>query len=424
MVASGYSDVENPPPVYVGPTSSVAMPGSNTSFDITPHVSAVVGDLIVVLVFVDGTVAAPDQIVPPAGWTTIVQNGPVLAVFAFHGVHDGSASYTFTRPGSTVSLVAFGGVFAEAVVDTYTTDELFTSSPYGPSITPTDEAMLIVAWGSNTSDYNAAVPVGFRAFPVTGSGALVGEGGHSIDTYPGGIATGNIPCSANFVGNRTCKMLTLALRGSGIPRSTSLGVRTLERATTWTSSNQVTLSNLNSVPGELLLAVVCTRVDEPFTPPSGWVLLADDIPTSSVARGRVYYRIVDGTETSTFQWTWTTVAKVSAVMWLVSGCHPTTPIDTVGTVSKGFGSPVVADSISVVSPNALLLAIGWCDNNNMWTVTAPLTLVVTSTTTNFEETSVGVGEQLLSASGPTGTRTLNPANSFWCAMLAAIAPEP
>jgi hypothetical protein len=204
-----FASAAGPLPAFVGATSASSNGGAG-NLTVTPHASTSTGDLLVVMLFTDGTGGDVDA----SGWTELSALGSPDG-YLFYRTHDGSASYTFTRPVTTQQLLYVCSSFSDAAYDTHTfSAPTFSVAPTGSAVVPSAEALILVGWGNTTADNSSVVPSGFTDIPDVGSGGMAMECGYSDSTYTGGVSTGALAASTNFSGGRFWRACTVSIIGA------------------------------------------------------------------------------------------------------------------------------------------------------------------------------------------------------------------
>lgn len=197
-------------PEFVGATAATISAGTS-GFTVTPHASTGVGDLLVVVMYTDGSAGVIDE---PSGWTRISYTGS-LDAYLFHRVHDGSESYAFTRSVSTLEILRTCVTFSTAAFDTSESSAVsFSATPAGPSVTPSADALILLSWSSTTADTASALPADFTAITAPVSGGAAEEIGYSDALYDGGAPTGSLAASANYGSSRLWRAVTIAVIGA------------------------------------------------------------------------------------------------------------------------------------------------------------------------------------------------------------------
>lgn len=140
--------------------------------------------------------------------------------------------------------------------------------------------------------------------------------------------------------------------------------------------------------GNVLIAYVGSTGVAP-TPPAGWTPFGNNVESTTPLSSFPCYRVVDGTETTTYTWTALTGStRSTGVIQAFSGVNTTTPIDVTPAkatlVADGTTTPpMVVASVTTTGTNAWLLTGAVMNAATAATLTVPggFTLISSSTGT-------------------------------------------
>ncbi|HEX3568636.1 MAG TPA: hypothetical protein VHT70_03075 [Candidatus Saccharimonadales bacterium] len=145
-----------------------------------------------------------------------------------------------------------------------------------------------------------------------------------------------------------------------------------------------------------------------ITPPAGWTSIRTTSGTS--IQNAVYWRLVDGTEPSSYTWTFDTTRAASAVMGAYSGAYPFPPPSTAATTANTASTSItMAAGVSTYSGTAVefiatrnTTGTATTSVSGSWTGRAD----TTTTASAFMETDMSDQAKALPTGGlPTNTAT-------------------
>ena len=162
--------------------------------------------------------------------------------------------------------------------------------------------------------------------------------------------------------------------------------------------------------GDVMLAAVAVRNAVAVTAPAGWTLIRNDV-TGTVLRTVLYYRVVTGTETATYAWTFASNRAVGAIV-TYRGVDTSNPIDTSSGQGNASSANVTAPTLTTTVANAML--VGFFSVGRGTTETVPGTMdewIDFNTSNNSNGATLNIADQQLAAAGATGTRIATAANN-------------
>lgn len=177
--------------------------------------------------------------------------------------------------------------------------------------------------------------------------------------------------------------------------------------------------------GDLMVALIGITCTGPtatpvVTPPAGWTLILDTTinGAANTTHGSSYYRIADGTEGSSFNFSYTlgtgTTERVTGEIHRIIGTHATTPIN-VSAEATLLGTALTPDPVSpAVTTTAInCLVFAWLVHDHLalsQTHTEPASHIET---TDFQATNTGnivsstTDWRVFATAASTGTATHN-----------------
>jgi concanavalin A-like lectin/glucanase superfamily protein len=183
-----------------------------------------------------------------------------------------------------------------------------------------------------------------------------------------------------------------------------------------------------TVSGDLLIAAVATdglQVSQ-ITAPAGWTLIDHGDQSAEVTLD-VWWKIADGAEPSSYEFSWAAAEKSYGLVMRFTGHNATTPISISASTGGTSNTPISPAVVSTV-PDSLILRIGGFDDDDINSGDPGLsghTPITMGKSGNGNGTvSGGAGYLIQSAAGDSGTSTfwLN-ATEEYRTVTIAIAPE-
>jgi hypothetical protein len=163
---------------------------------------------------------------------------------------------------------------------------------------------------------------------------------------------------------------------------------------------------------------------------SGWTSISNVLMNSTNRYAAVFYRVVDGTEGSSFTFSITGGANSAGAIVAFSGVDAVNPLGaTIQPISTGGGTTAItATTITTTTANAAVIMFGMCSNNPFrtfsgWTTaTSPGTLTEIYDFGGVSYESVGAAWATKATAGATGagSATLNAAGSNFGGILIAL----
>jgi hypothetical protein len=170
--------------------------------------------------------------------------------------------------------------------------------------------------------------------------------------------------------------------------------------------------------GDFLLTIVGIAFQFPETnpAPSGWTLLIDEGGSADLL---VYYRVADGTEPSTYTFTFGDARRTKAAMFRFTGVDTTTPIDATGTTNDNFPNPD-APSVTTTVDGALIVRI-----LALWdqTATPPSGHTERYYSSTSSYTTLSMADETQTTAGATGTAVWSQSN-YASNAVATVALRP
>lgn len=201
---------------------------------------------------------------------------------------------------------------------------------------------------------------------------------------------------------------------------------TVNGTPTTTAYSSATASYVATMPsgiavGELLIVVICIDNGSggTITPPSGWTLQFRTNNGSSAICHAVYYRIADGSETSTY--TWTVTSGIGCVQCFRVGGQDATFSDVANSGATGTSTTPTATTVTTATDLALgLVFYHVASGSNVPSLPSGWTDV-----TNGNGSSRGwrIASKSITPAGAIGSVASSQASSrAWAASLWAIRP--
>lgn len=165
--------------------------------------------------------------------------------------------------------------------------------------------------------------------------------------------------------------------------------------------------------GDVMIATVAcpnSPAATTITAPSGWTTLSDTLSVGSLARGALYRRVADGTDTggtTTYTWTFvntpTTTVKNSGGIETYAGVDTTTPEDVAFSAQTASSQTVVVHTgVTTATDGAWLIGAAFGDFSTSASFTAPGTM-----TERYQTTArrTSMADEARATAGATGSRT-------------------
>lgn len=129
------------------------------------------------------------------------------------------------------------------------------------------------------------------------------------------------------------------------------------------------------------------------TPPAGWtqVLRRDDGTTASMV---IYYHVANS-EPANYTWTASAAVQIAVTIIAYSGVDTAAPIDTSNSQVNASSTTVTAPSITLASPNELVLLCTGAYAAGTYTAASGYTIQIQTSSTSLQD-------QLYASSGATG----------------------
>lgn len=188
-----------------------------------------------------------------------------------------------------------------------------------------------------------------------------------------------------------------------------------------------------AVAGDLIV-IISVRADATSTrlwnDPAGWTAIDSQLAGGNATRLQSWWKVSAGESSVAFSYNNALApAGSNFVVYRITEAHPSVPIDSHTAHSIAAGNPYVANSISVVGQEAVLLTIfGRASSTGTWTPDALQTEDYEGAAGGGQTCRIGANhETLLRPSGATGTRTATNTGGTGVggvATMIAIAPLP
>jgi hypothetical protein len=169
------------------------------------------------------------------------------------------------------------------------------------------------------------------------------------------------------------------------------------------------------------IMVACIHVeggDRTITAPSGWTEKDRHSPGSPDASNYIYWRRVDGSEGSTFTWSWSGSLWCEGMIAAYSGCETSGDPFDVFSEADGTGATVTASAVTTTVANTMLVLPVACWNGGSWTNSSSLNERYDGTGSN----NSAWFDVAQASAGSSGAKTMTAAGgiSDWIAHLLAL----
>lgn len=184
----------------------------------------------------------------------------------------------------------------------------------------------------------------------------------------------------------------------------------------YSTSTTLTLNKPTGVNvGDIMIVNIVKYKSGNTTNPSlsGWTVIASGLGGNANRIGAILYRIVDGTEGSSFAFSLGgTMSNAEGTIVAFSGIDHSSPFDVTPasiTTAASTGKTVSITSITTNTPNALVLMLGMSSNSTLstftWSITSPV-LTELYDVSGTSVVSVGAAAAIKPTVGATGTGTV------------------
>lgn len=174
------------------------------------------------------------------------------------------------------------------------------------------------------------------------------------------------------------------------------------------------------IPGDVLVASISIRSTSAINAPAGWITIEN---TSATNRMHTMYRVVDGSEGTTFSFSGWTATQSTGILLAYRNVDEAALPPAEAAAGSGSSSTLTVNAVTVPKPNAKLVVFY---NSRATTITpnAALTTITSVATTGTLITNLAADEDL-TASGSTGNRngTSNSSQRFITHAIALPAIE-
>jgi hypothetical protein len=397
-------------PVYESQSTASESSNDNT-LTISRPPGTTAGDFLVAIVSTDGNVTHA-----ASGWTAIGQGqspGGQSTLSLWYRAAGGSepASYDFTWSGGQE---AAGGILRYSNVDTSDPIDVAggntgsSTSPTAPSVTTTvDNAMVLRVYSADDDDIEVGDP-----YPSGANGRFNIQSGGGGGTTSAGAADA-VQVTAGATG-------TAAFALSGYEQWIAATVAIAPGAADLEALTMTTPTSTQS--GDLLIATVVTDGDVTVSTPSGWTSIDQGQSDSDASTLGVWYRVADGTESTTYTFTWTGDQEAAGSISRYIGVDTSDPID--GSDSDtGTSTTPTAPSVTASNANSVVLRIFGSDGSETSTEPTGTTerFGLTSSATAGDATTTSGADAVQAAAGGSGTASFTlGASQEWRALTVVI----
>lgn len=339
---------------------------SGTSLVINKPTGTREGDLMVAFIASGGGTQSAPGWSGDTGWTYVANSTtgrPINAIaYKVAGASEG-ASYTFT---STNNRTAAGTIvtYRNAAYDTVGTFTSGTDPLVLPQVTlSADFSLLIGIAGRDAATITITAPAGMLTVDIDNGGAapsyLIAQEGPEFSG-----ATG----TRSFTVGSTTNVNGLMMGIKPAASYTKYANYIASTSATGSGVASLAVNTPTCVPGNLLLFAVTvgisTATDITVSTPSGWTLLSGNSTNTTAYQPGMYifYRVVDGTEATSYTATPSTTAAMCGSIVSLAGVNALTL--TAGTTNTGSATTLIQANSVTATTNGILLYFGCQANNN------------------------------------------------------------
>lgn len=209
-----------------------------------------------------------------------------------------------------------------------------------------------------------------------------------------------------------CSLLLLVSL-SIFPASVHAAISFVGYASNSHSNSQDSLSitvPVETTTGDILIAQVAVRGNTTMSAPAGWTLVLNSATTN--LRQSIYYRFVDGTEPSAYQWNFSRGDRAGGAISAFRGVDGSNPLIDQGSLI-GSGNNITAPSVTTTVDNAWLVTL-YAGAGSNTAITLPISM------DSFYSETTGAGPnglafaaagELRVTAGATGLRIATGANT-------------
>jgi hypothetical protein len=274
---------------------------------------------------------------------------------------------------------------------------------------PDPEAGYFVTWMGN----NANSTYGFTKVTISASQLLA----QFI-----GAAGGTFSDSFSIVsGSSTPTPTATATPTATSQPASAITLRSVSTANNASGATSLTINAPAGITnGDVLVAQVTVRgATTTITPPSGWSLIRRDNTTGSMGVA-LYYKVVAGTQSTSFGWTFNSQRQASGGIAAYAGVDNATPIDASSGRYNDSTATITASSVTATVPNDRLVFFASVTTNASVTFPSGMTRQWNVSTS---DTTSAMADQPLSSAGATGDRVATSGvNNSNIAQLVALKP--
>lgn len=165
--------------------------------------------------------------------------------------------------------------------------------------------------------------------------------------------------------------------------------------------------------GNILIAQIAVRGGSgtTITPPAGWTTILVN-NSGTIIRQGIYYRIADGTEPASYSFDISPQQRAAAAMVAYSGVDGTNPINASSTRTNASSTSVIANGVTTTVADAMLVGLFAASRATSFTPPGGMTEQADQNGgAGPNGAAVHIADQLLAATGASGTRTATAANA-------------
>lgn len=407
-------------------------PSNPTTAVVNVPTGTIDGDVMVCQFEVpDGTGAAPAV---PAGWTQIdvgtsgTGAGDIRMVTGYRVASSEPANYTFSYSGVTTGAMAsirtYRGVdTASPIADHSIAFGASSTNAVATAVSPAMVGAMLVGMFAQGDSLNGWTP------PSGMSEAADAQNNPTGTANDSSIEVAELRLtSSGTTGTKTATTAGAAIWAAALialTPSPDIKYHGSSSATVnATASTIVVTVPTGTIDGDVLVMGVSARgnlAGSAVTTPSGWTLRGTPIQTGNGVADQSLYMFtrVASSEPASYTVTVGSTTRIMAAMLAYSGVDNTTPFDVASGNSGASSASAVAPTLSAAATGEMLVEFFASVSNSTWTAPTGSTERVdisVGSVTSFE-----AADELLSASGATGTRTATSSVAgVWCAAMLTL----
>lgn len=261
-----------------------------------------------------------------------------------------------------------------------------------------------LGWTAATDD------VGVTGYGIYRNGDLLTTTSGTATTYTDtGVLAGQTYTYAvdavDAAANRSAQSATASVTVP--PAAGGIALRAATTAAN-TAVNNIVVPLPPTQAGDLLLASIDLRGSATITPPSGWVLVRQDV-NGTAMRKATFRRVASAAEPPSYTWTFSAARGAVGSMSSYSGVSTTAPVPaSSGQANTTSSKQVGAPSVTTTSPNSVVVGLFGVAREATFTPPSGMTerTDVSSPTSSASNKRVSgeTADVLTTAAGATGTR--------------------